>query len=260
MMKILLIGGGVASARYLESLIWTDAELAIAGFNYLGKSQKLSSLYGVLYYDFFDMKKEELNYFDMVIVCVPLEKKVQVVRWLVSTLEYRGRVILEKPFAIGREDICDLKQAVGDLNFCIVACQRDFALENYRITRADEYNIVWNSINSQLHDNIVHMMPHLLSWLMLELESLDVELHLQNNIIKGRIGNSNVSIAFIHTGENYVKVNEQIFSSPNYRKINADIVNRFMNYTKKDVEENMKRALAVAEIISSLVHEEVDQL
>lgn len=256
MIRILLIGGGVAASRYVESLIWTSNYLAIAGFDCYGKSKQLSTFYDLPYYHFYDMEKIELNSYHLAIVCVPVEMKCRVVQWLVSEMQYRGRVILEKPFVIGVANIRNLLETIDVLDSCIVACQRDFDLENYKIPQSNEYRIIWKSINDSLHDNIVHMMPHLLSWIILELDSSDIDLHICNHAIVGTIGEKKVDICFIYASDNYVEINGKQYASPNYRKINAQIAKIIFELSKEETKRNIERAVLVAEVISELVNEE----
>ena len=40
-MNIMIIGGGYAAQRYVESLIWDDNEIIMVGFGIEGKTKKL---------------------------------------------------------------------------------------------------------------------------------------------------------------------------------------------------------------------------
>ena len=255
MMRILLVGGGIAAERYVESLIWTDNEVAIAGFNYLGKSKRLSEKYLIPYYDFISIDKKTLNMFEILIVCVPVEIKYSVIHRLVYEMEYRGRMILEKPFSIGIENIEKLYEVVQCLDCCIVACQRDFDMENYKINNQETYDIVWYSIKEKLYDNIIHMMPHLLSWMIVQMNCYDIDIHVDDNRIVGKIGKSAINIRFVKSEDNYIVINERSYYSPNYRKINAIIVEKVSFWSKHQTNMNLNRAVLVSKIISTLVSE-----
>lgn len=260
MMKILLIGGGTASARYVESLIWTPHLLAIAGFGKYSKSEKLSALYDLPYYVFYKMTEKELASYDLLIVCVPVQEKCHVINWLVYEMKYSGRVILEKPFVIGTDNINILLKAIKRFELCIVACQRDFDLGNYRLVQSNEYRIIWQSISASLEENIVHMLPHLLSWLIIELDSTDIDLHICGSDVTGTIGGKVVEIRFASGDDNYVEINEIRYASPNYRRINAHIVNEIFEMSKEEAKKNITRAVLVSKIVSALVEERRDQI
>lgn len=255
MMRILVIGGGIAAERYVESLIWTENQIAIAGLNYFGKAKRLSKEYCIPYYDFVSLEKKSLAAFEIVIVCVPVEIKYDVIHRLVCELRYKGRVILEKPFSIGIDNIEKMHKIASSLEYCVVACQRDFDIENYRLDSQETYEIVWYSIKEKLYDNIAYMMPHLLSWLIIELGRIDIDMHVDKDIIVGQIGEIPIYVRFVVSKDNYVVINGKKYCSPNYRKINAIIVEKVMMLSKQETKKNLERAVLVSKIISTLISE-----
>lgn len=253
-MKILIIGGGIAARRYVESLIWIENDIAIAGVGVLGKSKILSKEYMLDYYDFNTITKACLDDFSLVIVCCALEGRINILNTLVNRLKYTGRVILEKPFALGKQNIYETKKMVSKLEYCFVVCQRDFALHEYHIYNNDSYNVIWYSITDNLQDNIVHMLPHLLSWFIVELKSDNIVLNQKEDYIYGKINNKKLKIMFEKSQENYVKINDTVYKSPNYRKLNSIIVDSIFNFSKSDSVENINRAIKVSTIISNLIN------
>lgn len=250
-MNILIIGGGIAARRYIESLLWTEHNIYISGKNVLGNSKKISEEYILPYFDFDNVN---VSLFDVIIVCNAINGKYNIVYDLIEIKGYRKALIIEKPLTIFKEEITCYKELLNKLKACAVVCQRDFCIEKYQIPDSSSYNIIWHSIKSEYESNIIHMLPHLLSWLMIEIGD-DIVLTSENNILKGKINKRDVVISFESSEINGIEINGKFYESPNYRNLNKDIVNKVYSFNKHDSDENIDRAIKASKIICKLLEE-----
>lgn len=250
-MKILILGGGVAAHRYVESLIWTDHEIHIAGIDVIGKSKQLSAEYSIPYFKFDYLDVETVRNYDMLIVCLSLDRKYDILLRIIKYMGYKNCIIIEKPLCTSEDELQKYFDLLSPLERCSVACQRDFDLSNYRIDKSNSYQIIWHSIYESLSANIMHMLPHLLSWLMLEVGK-NIQLKKNDDYLVGTIDNKKLEIYFIKSKDSHVSINGINYKSPNYRVLNRKIIEQVYLFKKEDSNNNLERAINVSKLICEL--------
>ncbi|MCL2155493.1 MAG: hypothetical protein FWH53_07615 [Leptospirales bacterium] len=253
-MKILILGGGIAAHRYVESLLWTPHEVFICGFDIKGQSKRLSNDYSLPYTLFFDLSEYDINDFETIIACVALTDKYKIIYRLINDLKYNNCIIIEKPLSIYMNELESYYNLLSPLKSYAVVCQRDFAASNYKILISDMYNITWLSITDDIFSNMINMLPHLLSWLILEIGD-DIKLNVVDNELHGTICNKRLYIRFEKSSNNRVIINNTVYETPNYRLINSKVADIVYSFSKNDSIINLNRAIAVSKIVSKLVEE-----
>ncbi len=251
-MRILVIGGGIAARRYVEPLLWTQHEIDVSGIGVVGASRKLAEEFGLCYYPVTSLDKEQIDKYGMIIICLSLEKKYEVISRLINDLEYKNAIIIEKPLSILEDEIEKYREILYNVEKCAIVCQRNFDIEHYSIEKDERYKIKWFSINNELISSIIHMLPHLLSWLMIEIGN-DIELEQDGDDLKGVINGKELVIRFIRSKEVGIEINGKRYSSPNYRILNCKIVEAVNQFQCEDSRKNIDIALQVSKLISKLL-------
>lgn len=253
-MRILIIGGGVAAQRYVESLIWTKHNISISGTGVVGKSIKLSEEYNLSYLEFDSLSEKIINGFEMLIICNSLAGKFDVVSKTIKKMKYENSLIIEKPLCISKWELKNYYDLLRPIEKCAIVCQRDFDLTNYKINESDSYNVIWYSIKESLFDNIIHMLPHLLSWILLEVGN-DIRLKIIQNHLIGSVNGKKLEVFFERSEQNSVIINGIQYISPNYRMLNSRIVEEVQSFQKKDTIENLERAMIVTKLVCELMED-----
>lgn len=251
-MKCLIIGGGNAALRYIESLIWGNLDIFLCGTCVKGKTEKLAHEFGLPYITFQELKCSTINSFECVIVCLPPEIKLHYVIAIVDELQYRGTLILEKPLAIHYDDLHYYRMLMSRTEpNCSCLCLRDLLPETYGIQPKMYNEIVFYSEFVDLKSNIINQLPHILSWLYsygCQVDSL---------AIKGDAiyGNSNNRIFLISFGREMpgVLINGVRYPPLNYRKHLLTIVKSLMIRDARLIRAELGKAIWVAERICKLL-------
>ena len=253
-MRVLVLGGGYAAQRYVESLIWSDNDICIVGFGAKKKSKELSTKFGLRYISYRNLNKSIMNYFDIVVICVPVHVKFDIIQKILIDLEYKNCLIIEKPLTLRVNELEGYRELLGKIDQCAIVCQRDFEIHNYSIEKANSYSVTWYSISDDFLYNIQNMLPHLLSWLMLELGT-KIKVKIKEKKICGTINEKSICISFKKHKENKVVINNKVYNNPNYRRTNSMIVQAVMQYDRDQTNQNVCRAINVSKIICGLMEE-----
>ena len=252
MKSIVVVGGGYGATRYVESLLWNaDYKLYIGGTGYCGKSQKLSKLFGLKYIPFEELKG--LTSIDCIILAIPPSIRRHYVNLLINMFSYQGIVISEKPLFINESE-AGFYDGITD-RFATV-CQRDFFKNEYLIDKQQSiYNVSFPSFFSDEMDNIVHVMPHVLSWFASQNQAISEIWKDGNNHFCGKCGHKAISI-FFHKRNNskeQVQINDVAYANVNYRLCNDKIVQDIFAFDASDFRLNISRAIEVSYQISNLL-------
>lgn len=253
--KVLILGGGYGALRFVESLIWENIfEIVLCGTEIQGKTQKMAKKYGLSYISFESLTVDIASTIDCIIVALPVQVKRKYVQYLIEDLGYRNAMILEKPLALNANDLNYYKKSLAFLNKCAIVCQRDFEIEQYSINEAENYYIKFPSNVIDENFNKEHMLPHVLSWLITNDESLNSLQHTDYNtftcIWKGCL----CTIQFVErTGKNFVSVNEIEFPNVQYRRINSKIVKSVLSYNICETEKNLRKAFKVSSLLIKIM-------
>lgn len=252
MIKTLILGGGNAAKRYVESLIWDrEINVTLCSMGVANKTNSLAKLFGLPCIDFSNLTRQSILEFDLIIITLPPEVKRKYTEQILN-LGFDKTVILEKPLCINNDDLNFYKQNLNKFSKCFVVCQRDFCLEDYKIEKNDEYNIEFTSHTDDLKFNIINQLPHILSWLHLQNISFknlslndNCEIVDEKNRIKIKISNKFVDYN--------AKINDIIFKSVNYRQLNAKIVKQIFDCSSENFKDNLSRAYLVSKTIINLL-------
>ena len=255
-MRVLIMGGGNAALRYTESLIWDkEISLTLCGFNVLGKTKKLSESFGLEYIDYNLLSKKNINYYDCIIVTLPPHIKRKYVQQIIEEFNFKNVLILEKPLCITNEDLSYYSDNLKHFNNIVVVCQRDFCLEDYQIKKDTTYDLVFKSITEDIKFNVINQLPHILSWFYCNGIVFE-DIKLDNGTVVCYSKNFELKIKFSKIIDFNASINDIIYPSVNYRKINAKIVKTVMNYNYETVQENLKKSLYVSNLIIQILRSE----
>lgn len=254
-MKVLVFGGGIHAHRYVESLLWTKHEIHICGINVQGKSQDLSNQYNLPYISIGDLNINNVNDYDLFVIGIALSGKQKIIMKLINELKYKNSMIIDKPLCINKQEMENYSgNLLRPLKSYALVCQRDFDQDYYHIEQANSYHIKWYAITDNLVHNIEDRLPHLLSWLMLEIGN-NIFLKKEHSYLSGSLNGSELIISFIKSENHGVEINNTWYKSPDYRSLNSKIVEKVYNFNKEDSINNMNRAIAVTKIICNLLEE-----
>lgn len=252
MKSIVVVGGGYGATRYVESLLWNaDYKLYIGGTGYCGKSQKLSEHYGLKYIPFEELK--DLTSIDCIILAIPSSIRRHYVNQLINMFGYQGIVISEKPLFINESE-ADFYDGITD-KFATV-CQRDFFKKEYLIDKQQSiYDVSFPSFFSEEMDNIVHVMPHVLSWFASQDQAISEIWKAGNNHFCGKCGHKSINIVFYkrNNSKERVQINDVAYANVNYRLFNNKIVQDIFTFDTSDFRLNISRAIEVSHQISNLL-------
>ena len=253
--KILIIGGGRAARRYVESLFW-NSDITICGIGVLNCSHKLSEQYNLDFVSFYDMTQKFINSFSCVIVALPVEVKIRYVKHIIEELHYNNTLIIEKPLCINSDDLKSYKLLLKGFKRCSVVCQRDFDLQTYNIHNESQFNILFPTFTKDTKFNLIHMLPHVLSWLYTtKKENISIKQERDNKFV-GYCGKTFVSIEFVpHKITRDVIINNIEYPKVQYRNLNSTIVNIVENYTQKETKIDLDKAFYISSIIAKLLKE-----
>lgn len=253
---ILIIGGGNAAKRYVESLFWQiDVSLTICGMGVCNHSYSLSQEYGLGFINYSELDKIDINHFSCIIVTVPPEVKKHIVSFIVDTLSYKNALILEKPLCTSEHDFEYYTTLPQKIEKCSVVCQRDFDLFTYAIPESNNYNIIFPTFTSNSSFNLTHMMPHVLSWLFTTNNCPIYITKKTHNTYCGCWGNSNININFVnHNISDVVRINETVYPKVQFRKLNNNIFRKIMDYNQAASFSDIEKACCVSSIIIKLLN------
>lgn len=255
--KVLIIGGGSSARRYVESLFWQDdIAITICGMGILNYSYELSKNYGLNFINFSNLSNININDFSCIIVTLPPEVKRKYVSFIIEKLKYTNALILEKPLCISLNDLEYYKSLLRNVRSCSVVCQRDFDLETYKIQQERNYNIFFPTFTSDTDFNMIHMLPHVLSWLYTtKCEPICLERSGTNKYI-GNWGESPLFIEFVNNSiSNNVIINNSIYPKVQFRELNNKILRRIINYEQKDSTLDLKKAFYISSIIINILND-----
>ena len=249
---ILILGGGFAALRYVESLIWTEKHISLCGTGVLKKTIELSNRFGLPYMEFKDLTPSAINGFDCVIVTLPVSVKREYVGRILHDLQYRNALIVEKPLALDKDDILFYERTLTQLDQCAVVCQRDFFPAQYDIPVSQHYQILFPSYETDPGFNKTHMLPHVLSWLLAVDDSL-TGLHLEDGLYSGVWRGAPLTLRFVDRRHcPSATINGREYPNVQYREVNHRIVDQVLSFSKEQTLTNVRRAVKVSEIITAL--------
>ena len=250
--NILILGGGSAASRYVESLIWTEKPICLCGTGVMKKTIQLSNQFGLPYIEFKDLTPSTINGFDCVIVTLPVLVKREYIRRILDDLQYKNAMIIEKPLALAMDDILFYERTLTQLNKCAVVCQRDFFLTRYDIPIAQRYQILFPSFEIDPEFNRTNMLPHVLSWLLALDDSL-TSFHLEDNQYCGVWRGVPLTLQFVDRRHcPSLTINGRDYPNVQYREINKIIVEQVLSFNKEQTLISINRAVKVSKIITTL--------
>ena len=163
-------------------------------------------------------------------------------------------MILEKPLALDSNDLDYYKKRLGILEKCAIVCQRDFDREIYTISAADSYHITFPSNVSDEKFNKEHMLPHILSWLITEDDSLEFLEDSGNNTFSCIWKGVSCKIEFVaRTEKSSLLINTTTYPNVQYRRINSEIVRNILSFGIQETENNLRKAFKVSELLMKIM-------
>ena len=248
----LILGGGIASRRYLESLIWDSCfDITLCGFDILYKTASLAQEFGLPYVPYSKLNHNCINQYRLIIFCLPLSVKLL---YLHSILQdhFSGTVILEKPLATNLNQIHLFQDCLSYNKHIAVICLRDFLINEFYLPTGKDYHISFYSHTSDLSFNVIHQLPHILSLLIrcghrpIYSERNGTELCFSSN-------DNHIYVSFHSTPSHSLIVNGDALLNVNYREYNKKVIKRVLQFTDDDFVSNQNRAIQVSSIIESVL-------
>lgn len=252
--KVLIIGGGYASIRYVESIIWDDSyKLTMCGTEIKKKTKDISAKYALPYLKFSDLTKSNINQFDCIIVALPCNIKLRYIKTIIDDFEYTNALIIEKPLTIDENEISNYQTLLSKLDKCAIVCQRDFFPELYSIPEAECFNIIWPSYDNDAIFIKRNMLPHVLSW-MINIDNSISEIRMKSeNTYVGKWRGRDFKIQFVErTNSLCMMVNNKVYPDFQYRKFNKEIVKLVLSSDKNISSKSINRAIKVSNLLISL--------
>lgn len=252
--NVLIMGGGEAAERYVESLIWDEGiSVSLCGFSIYNKTQQISRYYNLPYLSYNMIDDVIIQKYDCIIFALPVEVKRRYIQEIVDKFNYNGAIIIEKPLAINNDDLAYYIQRLPLLEKCAIVCQRDYDLCTYKLPNEDNLKISFSSVFADMKFNTIHMLPHILSLLMVSGRQIT---HLKSdgdNHWVGSIVNGGVELLVEQGLNGQLRVNNVLLPSVQYRILNSIIVKNVCNACKGDIYTNIKRAITVSQCVISLI-------
>lgn len=255
MRKILILGGGNGGRRYIESLMWDfNLELVIACFNVSGKAKKLASDYCIKSISYDALTVDIVNVFDCIIVAVPPQYKLSVVKHIVCEFGYKGTLILEKPLCLSYCELYAYDELLKTVSRCAVVCQRDFFPDQYSIIPACEYDVQFPTQWVDSDFNLIHLMPHVLSMFSKYIGFTPILQRLGQNVYFGNVNGAKIRISFVSHGlSSTLQINNTVYPKLQYRMLNRIIVDKVCLFSKEETQENILRAFSVTKELIRLL-------
>lgn len=254
-MKFLIIGGGNAALRYVESLLWdNDIDIVLCSMDVCGKTRKLAREFSLPIVSFQELSNDTINSYKCIIVCLPPSVKTTYVKHIIDGLGFLGTIILEKPLAITFEDLRYYEDLLLRLKQnCAVLCLRDYLPETYCIPSALQYDIVFYSEIKDFRNNIIHQLPHVLSWLYTNKHIVKSVRIIDNNLV-GETESGPFSIVFESNMDSPgVIINGIKYPPLNYRKLLLNAVKEIMLRDAALARNDMEKAIEVASFICQIL-------
>lgn len=254
-MKCLIIGGGNAALRYVESLLWdNDIDIVLCSVDVCGKTRKLAREFNLPIISIQELSDNTINSYKCIIVCLPPLVKTAYVKHIIDGLGFSGTIILEKPLAITFEDLSYYEDLFLRLKQnCAVLCLRDFLPETYNIPSAPRYDIVFYSEFKDFRNNITHQLPHVLSWLYTNKHIVKSVRIIDNNLV-GETENGTFSITFESNMDSPgVIINSFKYPPLNYRKFLLNAVKEISLRNAILARNDMEKAIKVASFICQIL-------
>ncbi len=254
-MKYLIIGGGNAALRYVESMLWDkDIDIVLCSVDKCNKTQKLASEFNLPIVSIQELSSKTINSYKCIIVCLPPLVKASYVKHIIDDLEFTGTIILEKPLAITFEDLRYYRDWLTRLKQnCAVLCLRDYLPETYNIPTAQQYNIVFYSELKDFRNNIIHQLPHVLSWLQTN-NHIVKSVKTDGNKLVGETDDGPLSITFESNMDNPgVIINNIKYPPLNYRKMLLKAVKEIVSRDACLARDDMGKAIKVASFICQIL-------
>lgn len=251
-MKILILGGGNAAERYVESLFFnSNIEIIIVSFGIANKSQKLANKYYLRIIAFDSLNTDLLQHVDCILLCIPLSVKLYYTQRLLD-MGYNGALVFEKPLALTVHEVEEYQTILTNFEKYYVAYNRDFW--NYSVPWVVDGRCVikWATVFSGIEDNIIHNLPHILNW-MLKCNYSDISLSIfSEDTVVGSLDGNPLSIRFIKSKEPTHVINCVELPRLDYIHLNQMMINNIFQFDQTASQNSLKRSYQIAKIISNI--------
>lgn len=233
-MKIMVIGGGISGSRFVDSFVY-DNDLFIVGKRKKGKAFLLSKTYNLSFLTYNQLVSiNSLNNFDCIVLSVPVEEKIKVLK-LLNKKKYFNKIIIEKPFALSIKEMKKTLKLLSHNKFEICYPRR-LNPKDYFIQKNifNNYDIVWPIAKiMSTKEYLIHLLPHLIDWILMAF-NIEVVNNLSivcstNKTIIFKLNEYNFRINFLNNGWNNIMINNQEYKWPDYIRSNREILDVLLN-------------------------------
>ena len=233
--NLLIVGGGRSGRRFAESYMFnSNINITIAGFSYKSESLKLAEKF---HFDYVEFKNIiDFTIYDVIALSVPYELKKKCIE-TINKSNYRGRYILEKPFAIDCEDYQFMMNMVKDNIFCVPFSRR--YEKKYDISIEENTSIVWPLNLYKEVDVFYDLLPHCIDWIVRALNkdiiSIDVISNLNNDYIF-KLNGITFEVKFVYNETENVTVNGIEYPWIDIYKINNIMLSKLLEQEEKNLK------------------------
>lgn len=249
MEKILIIGGTAHARLYVESLLFSEYELFICGEVLSDKSNEIADEYMIHFVTFEELTSSFIRSIDLIIIATQPEKNLKIIELLLVKLNYNNTIIIEKLLGMNEDEAFQAANLLLNLEKCAIVCQRDYQLSkfSFRGSGKNKYIVSWDEPENNFLENASHVLPHLLSLLFLEFGIADVTFEIVNQTeLKISHPCTQILLRFhVIPDIKGVEISGKFYHFPNYRILNAFIVETVEKQTKKETIESIQRGICV---------------
>lgn len=245
--SVMVMGAGFAGCRYIDALLFDkEVKLTLCGFGIKGKTSNIAAKNNLCYVDFNDLKMDNINHYDLIIVCVPLKAKYRIVQRVLIDFFYTGMLIIEKPLTLKKKELKKYNILLDGKKY-YVGYARRFLKMYETFPDEDEYYISIATFTSDFRYNTNHMLPHLLEWIIRTNHGIGV-VECQGDEIICMIDNKKSIIKFDVELQGIIVINDVSYKNPIFLD-NISVVKTAL----KDEFVDSKRELEIAEKIVDVV-------
>lgn len=232
--NVLILGGGNAARRYVESFIfYNDIEISLVSFSRQNKTENLAQEFGIKCFPFSKLTHKNVNFYDCLIVCVPLSGKYEIIQHLIQELKYNNSLLIEKPLTLDSIEMVHYKKLLKGRNKIGIAYLRRYANGYSTFPCKDYYKIEYSSFTDNFNYNVNHMLPHLLEWIIRESHSI-VLTHSSNQVVYGKIDGKETEIKFSTFFGGQIIINGVSIKNPDYIVNNRRMCLRVLDSDTKE--------------------------
>ncbi len=238
--KVLILGGGNAARRYVESFIfYDDMKMTLVSFSLRNKTEALAQEFNIECFPFFMLTRENINRYDCICVCVPLNAKYKIIHHLIEKLGYVNSILIEKPLTLDFIELIGYNNLLRGREKIGIAYLRRYIDDYIEFPCYNYYDIQYSTFTDNLIYNLEHMLPHLLEWIIRENHMVELT-HLSGRAIYGKIDGKKARIEFCTSDNGRIIINGNSINNPDHIIANRKMLFKVLIANQKELLDLLK--------------------